>query len=45
VTLTEAVQLRCREAVTDLGVGLKVARLVFDATVRRMRSRGGPSAR
>jgi ribulose-5-phosphate 4-epimerase/fuculose-1-phosphate aldolase len=45
VTLTEAVQLRCREAVTDLGVGLKVARLVFDATVRRMRSRGGPPAR
>ena len=40
VTLTEAVQLRCREAVTDLGVGLKVARMVFDATVRRMRSRG-----
>src|SRR3984885_180698 len=40
VILTEAVQLRCREAVTDLGVGLKVARLVFDATVRRMRSRG-----
>jgi ribulose-5-phosphate 4-epimerase/fuculose-1-phosphate aldolase len=45
VTLTEAVQLRCREAVTDLGVGLKVARLVFDATVRRMRSRGNPAAR
>lgn len=41
VALTEAIQVRCRESVTDLGSGIKVARLVFDAAVRRMRSRGG----
>ncbi len=41
VPLSEAVQRRCREAVTDLGSGIRVARLLFDATVRRMRSRGG----
>jgi ribulose-5-phosphate 4-epimerase/fuculose-1-phosphate aldolase len=39
VALTQAVQERCRDAVTDLGSGIKVARLTFDATVRRMRSR------
>jgi ribulose-5-phosphate 4-epimerase/fuculose-1-phosphate aldolase len=39
VELTEAVQRRCRDAATDLGIGIRVARLVFDATVRRMRSR------
>ena len=39
VLLTEAVQRRCRDAVTDLGNGTRVARLLFDATVRRMRSR------
>src|SRR3984957_6707530 len=43
VLLSEAVQRRCRDAVTDLGSGLRVARLVFDATVRRMRSRSGRS--
>jgi len=36
VPLPEAVQRKCREVVTDLGAGLKVARLMFDATVRRM---------
>ena len=40
VTLTEAVKIRCRDAATDLGSGVRVARLTFDATVRRMRSRG-----
>ena len=40
VTLTEAIQIRCRDAATDLGSGVRVARLTFDATVRRMRSRG-----
>ena len=41
VLLSETVQRRCRDAVTDLGSGLRVARMVFDATVRRMRSRSG----
>jgi ribulose-5-phosphate 4-epimerase/fuculose-1-phosphate aldolase len=39
VVLSEAIQTRCRDAVMDLGSGIKVARLMFDATVRRMRSR------
>jgi len=39
VELTEAVRQRCRDAAGDLGAGLRVARLLFDATVRRMRSR------
>jgi ribulose-5-phosphate 4-epimerase/fuculose-1-phosphate aldolase len=38
VALTEAVQRRCREVVLDLGAGIRVARLLFDATVRRMRA-------
>jgi ribulose-5-phosphate 4-epimerase/fuculose-1-phosphate aldolase len=38
VMLSDAVQRRCRDAVMDLGAGLRVARLMFDATVRRMRS-------
>ncbi len=38
--LDETVRKRCRDAVTDLGAGMRVARLLFDATVRRMRSRG-----
>jgi len=38
--LDETVRERCRDAVADLGVGIRVARLLFDATVRRMRSRG-----
>ena len=41
IVLSEAVQRRCRDAVLDLGSGLRVARLTFDATVRLMRSRGG----
>jgi ribulose-5-phosphate 4-epimerase/fuculose-1-phosphate aldolase len=39
IALSEAVQQRCRDAITDLGSGIRVARLLFDATVRRMRSR------
>jgi ribulose-5-phosphate 4-epimerase/fuculose-1-phosphate aldolase len=39
VVLSDAIRQRCRDAVTDLGAGIRVARLVFDATVRRMRSR------
>jgi hypothetical protein len=44
VVLSEAVQRRCRETVTDLGGGIRVARLLFDATVRRMRSSFLPAA-
>ena len=39
VALDEAIRERCRDSVTDLGSGIRVARLLFDATVRRMRSR------
>jgi ribulose-5-phosphate 4-epimerase/fuculose-1-phosphate aldolase len=39
VQLSEAVKQRCRDVATDLGSGIAVARLVFDATVRRMRQR------
>lgn len=38
VVLSDAIRQRCRDAVADLGAGIRVARLVFDATVRRMRS-------
>ena len=37
VLLSEAVQRRCRDTVADFGSGIRVARLLFDATVRRMR--------
>jgi hypothetical protein len=36
--LTDAVRERCRSSATDLGANISVARLVFDATVRRMKS-------
>ena len=36
VLLSEAVQRRCRDTVADFGSGIRVARLLFDATVRRM---------
>jgi ribulose-5-phosphate 4-epimerase/fuculose-1-phosphate aldolase len=39
VALSTAVQERCRDAVADLGSGIRVSRLLFDATVRRMRAR------
>ena len=45
VMLSDTVQRRCRDVVTDLGMGLRVARLMFDATVRLMRSRSGHGAR
>lgn len=38
VLLREEVQRRCRDAVADLGSNIRVARLLFDATVRRMRA-------
>jgi ribulose-5-phosphate 4-epimerase/fuculose-1-phosphate aldolase len=43
--LSEAVQRRCRDAVADLGSGVRVARLLFEATVRRMRSHDGHPSR
>jgi len=43
VAISEAVQRRCRDAAVDLGQGIALARLMFDATVRRMRDRGGPT--
>jgi ribulose-5-phosphate 4-epimerase/fuculose-1-phosphate aldolase len=39
IVLDQAIQERCRDSVTDLGSGIRVARLLFDATVRRMRQR------
>jgi ribulose-5-phosphate 4-epimerase/fuculose-1-phosphate aldolase len=39
IPLSEAVKRRCRDSSVDLGEGMKVSRLVFDATVRRMRAR------
>src|SRR5450631_808445 len=39
IALSEAIQQRCCDSVTNLGSGIRVARLLFDATVRRMRSR------
>jgi len=36
--LTEAVRQRCRSSAVDLGTNVSVARLAFDATVRRMKS-------
>jgi ribulose-5-phosphate 4-epimerase/fuculose-1-phosphate aldolase len=38
VILDDAVRERCRSAATDLGSQIGVARLVFDAAVRRMRA-------
>jgi len=39
ITLSEAVKQRCRDSSGDLNSGIRVARMVFDAAVRRMRSR------
>jgi ribulose-5-phosphate 4-epimerase/fuculose-1-phosphate aldolase len=38
VELTDAVRERCRGAAGDLGINMSISRLVFDATVRRMKS-------
>ena len=38
VALSAAIRQRCRDTVGDLGAGLRVARMVFDAAVRRMRA-------
>jgi len=40
VAIGESVQQRCRDAATDLNVGIALASLMFEATVRRMRARG-----
>jgi ribulose-5-phosphate 4-epimerase/fuculose-1-phosphate aldolase len=39
IVLSEPVKQRCRDAATGLGSGIQVARMTFDAAVRRMRSR------
>jgi ribulose-5-phosphate 4-epimerase/fuculose-1-phosphate aldolase len=39
IALDAAVKQRCREAAGDLKSGIRVARLVWDASVRRMRAR------
>jgi hypothetical protein len=38
IEITAAVRQQCRDSAPDLGAQIQVARLVFDATVRRMRS-------
>src|SRR5271167_3833647 len=38
IEITDAVRRQCRDSAPDLGAQIQVARLVFDATVRRMRS-------
>jgi ribulose-5-phosphate 4-epimerase/fuculose-1-phosphate aldolase len=39
IVLSDAIRERCRSVATDLGSNIGVARLAFDAAVRRMRSR------
>jgi ribulose-5-phosphate 4-epimerase/fuculose-1-phosphate aldolase len=39
--LEHGVKQRCRDAAGDLASGVRVARLVWDGAVRRMRARGG----
>lgn len=39
VSIEESVKRRCRDAAGDLASGVRVARMVWDASVRRMRSR------
>jgi ribulose-5-phosphate 4-epimerase/fuculose-1-phosphate aldolase len=41
IPLQVAVQERCRAAAVDLAGGIRVARLIWDASVRRMRARRG----
>jgi hypothetical protein len=38
IEITDAVRQQCRGSSQDLGAQIQVARVVFDATVRRMRS-------
>jgi ribulose-5-phosphate 4-epimerase/fuculose-1-phosphate aldolase len=40
VTVSDAIKQRCRGAAGDLASGIRVARMVWDASVRRMRARG-----
>jgi hypothetical protein len=37
--LSEAIRERCRSVATDLGSNISVAKLAFDAAVRRMHAR------
>ena len=39
IVLSQAIRERCRSVATDLGSNISVAKLTFDATVRRMRAR------
>jgi ribulose-5-phosphate 4-epimerase/fuculose-1-phosphate aldolase len=41
VSIDEAVKQRCGDAAGDLASGIRVARMVWDASVRRMRSHSG----
>jgi len=41
VSISEGVKQRCRDAAGDLNGGVAVARLAWDATVRKMRARTG----
>jgi ribulose-5-phosphate 4-epimerase/fuculose-1-phosphate aldolase len=41
--LEHSVKARCRDAAGDLASGVRVARMVWDGAVRRMRARGGNS--
>jgi hypothetical protein len=44
VAIDDATKRRCRDAVVDFDRGVPVARLLWDACVRRMRTRPGRSA-
>lgn len=44
VEVSEAIKLRCRDTAGDLASGVKVARLVWDAAVRKMRARSVATA-
>jgi ribulose-5-phosphate 4-epimerase/fuculose-1-phosphate aldolase len=41
VSISETVKQRCRDAAGDLNSSIPVARMMFDATVRKMRTRTG----
>ncbi len=42
IELSEEVKQRCRDSAGDLNSGVRVARMVFDGAVRRMRARQAP---
>jgi ribulose-5-phosphate 4-epimerase/fuculose-1-phosphate aldolase len=45
IVIDDAIKQRCRDAAGDLASGVRVARMVWDASVRRMRSRGSSGQR